>query len=258
MLLHRDRLPEEGELVLCTITNIHFNSVFARIEEFGKQGMIHISEVSPGRIRNIRDYVAEGKVVICKILKIDREKGHIDLSLRRVSEGQRRKKASALKQEQRAEKIIELLAHRTKKDKKLLYKEIAIPILVEYEYVFDAFESVSKDELSLDDLNIPKEYKKELLGIIKDKIRPKIVEITGTSTLQSYESDGVIQIQKVFSEVLEKFPNLSIKYIGGGKYNVRLTADDYKEAEKTLKDVQEKLDGRAKKEHMTYTFQRAE
>jgi translation initiation factor 2 subunit 1 len=45
-----------------------------KIEEYGKQGLIHISEVSPGRIRNIRDFVKEGKMVVCKVIKIDEGK----------------------------------------------------------------------------------------------------------------------------------------------------------------------------------------
>ncbi|MBW2993050.1 S1 RNA-binding domain-containing protein, partial [Candidatus Woesearchaeota archaeon] len=75
MLYKKSGMPEENSLVLCTITKIYHNSVFASLDEFGKQGMIHISEISPGRIRNIRDFVKEGKKIVCKILRIDRAKG---------------------------------------------------------------------------------------------------------------------------------------------------------------------------------------
>src|SRR5210317_1898406 len=103
MLLQKKGFPLEDELVLCTVTNIHFHSVFAKMDEYdNKTGLIHISEISPGRIRNIRDYVVEGKKVICKVLKIDEGRGHIDLSLRRVNDGQKREKNSQLKQEQKA------------------------------------------------------------------------------------------------------------------------------------------------------------
>ena len=89
MLFKKQGFPEEGELVLCTVTSVQFHSVFVDIDEYGKGGMIHISEVSPGRIRNIRDFVREGKVIVCKVLKIHPDRGHIDLSLRRVSQAQR-------------------------------------------------------------------------------------------------------------------------------------------------------------------------
>ena len=112
MLLKKEGFPEEGELVMCTVTNVQYHSVFVRLEEYGKSGMIHISEVSPGRIRNIRDFVKEGKKVICKVLRINLERGHIDLSLRRVSEAQKRNKANDLKKEHKGRRLYNLSLRR--------------------------------------------------------------------------------------------------------------------------------------------------
>jgi len=132
MLLKKQGFPEDSELVLCTVTNVQHHSVFARLDEYGKTGMIHISEVSPGRIRNLADFVKEGKVIVCKVLKVNLERGHIDLSLRRVSETQARKKKEDIKQEQKAEKIIQSLAEQLKRPAEEVYAEIAGPILKEY------------------------------------------------------------------------------------------------------------------------------
>src|SRR3990167_8225509 len=121
MLLKKEGFPEEDELVLCTVTKIFHNGVFVDLDEYAKGGMIHISEVSPGRIRNIRDFVVEGKKVVCKVLRVDGEKGHIDLSLRRVNEGQKKIKINEIKMEQRAEKIIEFAAKKLSIDFKKFY-----------------------------------------------------------------------------------------------------------------------------------------
>src|SRR3989338_4467339 len=64
MLFRKQGFPEEGDLVLCTVTSVQFHSVFVDIDEYGKGGMIHISEIAPGRIRNIRDFVIEGEKII--------------------------------------------------------------------------------------------------------------------------------------------------------------------------------------------------
>src|SRR6056297_2999859 len=114
MYYKKTGFPEEGDLVFATVSNVQYNSVFVKIEDYDRQGLIHISEVSPGRIRNIRDYVKEGKMVVCKVIKIDEVKGHIDLSLRRVTEMQKRAKTDERKQEQKAENIIEMLANKLK------------------------------------------------------------------------------------------------------------------------------------------------
>src|SRR4030043_2126000 len=115
MFLRREGFPEEGELVLCTVVKIQYHAVTVILDQYyNKQGLIHISEVSAGRIRNIRDFVEENKKVVCKVIRVDPERGHIDLSLRRVNESQRRSKTDLIKQEQKAEKIIEVLAEKLK------------------------------------------------------------------------------------------------------------------------------------------------
>ena len=85
MLQKKKGFPESDELVFCTVTSVQSHSVFVKLEEYGVGGMIHISEVAPGRIRNIRDFVVENKPVVCKVTSINQERGHIDLSLRRVT-----------------------------------------------------------------------------------------------------------------------------------------------------------------------------
>src|SRR3990167_2288757 len=110
MLFKKQDFPEEGDLVLCTVTSVQFHSVFVDMDEYKRGGMIHISEVSPGRIRNIRDFVKEGKKIVCKVLRINKEKGYIDLSLRRVNESEKRRKIDQIKREQNAENIVELSA----------------------------------------------------------------------------------------------------------------------------------------------------
>jgi len=140
MFIKRSGFPEESDYVTCTVTNIQHNSVFVNIHEYDKSGMITISEIAPGRIRNIRDYVVEGKVIVCKILNVNKERGYIDLSLRRVTEGQRRLKSDELKQELRAEKIIEMTAHLLKMDVKDLYAKIEAAFLKNYFYVYQAFD----------------------------------------------------------------------------------------------------------------------
>ena len=116
MLLKKQGLPEDDELVLCTVTKIHFHSVFVNLDEYNMSAMIHISEIAPGRIRNIRDFVVEGKVIVCKVLRVDRERGHVDLSLRRVNDSQKRLKLEVIKKQQKVEKIVEQVAKQLKLD----------------------------------------------------------------------------------------------------------------------------------------------
>ena len=73
---------EEYQNVLCTVTKIDGTTVFVKLDS-GEDGTIVVSEIAPGRIRNLRDYVVPGKKIVCKILSI--EHNNIHLSLRSVS-----------------------------------------------------------------------------------------------------------------------------------------------------------------------------
>src|SRR3989338_10823554 len=110
MLYRREGYPGEDELVLCTVTKVLGHAVFVNLDEYDKGGLVHISEIAPGRIRNIREYVELSKKIVCKVLRIDSERGHIDLSLRRVSEIEKKNKLEEIKQEQKAEKVIEMVS----------------------------------------------------------------------------------------------------------------------------------------------------
>jgi len=256
MLLKKQGFPEESEIVLCTVTSVRYNSVFVNLNEYNHSGMIHISEVSPGRIRNIRDYVKEDKVIICKVLRIDKEKGYIDLSLRRVNEGQRRAKVNEIKKEQKAEKIIEFVAKKLKKDAKDVYKEISDKILEKYDLLYPCFEDVAEKRISLEEINISKEIAKELKEVIEQKIKPIEVNIKGNIKLVSYAPDGVEIIKDAIKKGIDK--NIKILYVGGGTYSIKVKSPDYKTAEKILKKSTESIIQYADKNNVKASFEREE
>ncbi|MBI4148742.1 translation initiation factor IF-2 subunit alpha [Candidatus Woesearchaeota archaeon] len=232
MLLKKQGFPQDEELVLCTVTNIQYHSVFVQLDEYGRTGLIHISEISPGRIRNIRDYVTEGKKVVCKVLQVNQEKGHIDLSLRRVNEAQKREKLNDVKKEQLAEKIIEQVAKARGDSVPGLYQKISEKILQKFPTVFDAFERAATANLDLSEF-VDKKIAKDITDLIKARIKPPEVKIAGDIFLTSYADDGVLLIKEALTKAEEH--GMAIRYKGAGCYRWEITAKDYKIAEKILK-----------------------
>ena len=74
----------EGQLVEGTVTHLTKFGAFARLGEEDLEGLIHISELSEKRIEHPKEAVAEGDVLTLRIIKIDRERHRIGLSLRKV------------------------------------------------------------------------------------------------------------------------------------------------------------------------------
>jgi len=50
----------------------------------GQDGLIHISQLAPGRVKRVEDIVNLGDVVLVKVISID-EQGRVNLSLEEVS-----------------------------------------------------------------------------------------------------------------------------------------------------------------------------
>jgi len=240
MRLRKEGFPEDDELVLCTVTKIHFHSVFVNIDEYKKSGMIHISEIAAGRIRNIRDYVAEGRVVVCKVLRIDKEKGHIDLSLRRVNESQRREKLEDIKRQQKTEKIIEQVAKIKKIDANTLFDEVNDKFAEKYDSLHEGFEALVKGEITLEDFGVDKKYAKELEEVIKQRITPEEVVIKGKFKMQSYLPEGVEVIKEALKKARESAnSDTKMFYLGAGTFKTIIKAEKYKDAEKILENMKE-------------------
>ena len=240
MFFKKQGFPEEGDLVLCTVTSVQFHSVFVDMDEYGKGGMIHISEVSPGRIRNIRDFVKEGKKIVCKVLRINQEKGYIDLSLRRVNESEKRRKIDQIKREQNAEKIVEIAAGKLGLKTEILYKEISDKALSQYQSLYEFFEASTKDEKLLESLGMEKKNLKVLHETVNQRIKPSEVEIKGKLKIMTYAPDGIGVIKDSLKKAEEAGKGrISIIYLGSGLYRLMIKAPDYKEAEKLMKNATE-------------------
>lgn len=220
--------PEQGELVIATVSNVHYHSIFCNLDEYGVSGMIHISEVAPGRIRNLSDYVKEGKVVIAKVLRVDENKGHVDLSIRRVTEAQRKQKAASRKQEALVENILTQVAKTTKASEQEL--KDALKKSYPNQELYDVFVEVVEEGHQLQ-TDLDKSVQEALSQAITDRISPKRVEIKGELTIKTYVPDGVNQISDALTSADK---TIHISYAGSGRYTVIVEAKEYKKAENTL------------------------
>jgi len=109
----QERFPEEGDLVVCTVKSVRSFGAFVELEEYpGKEGFIHVAEIATGWVKRMSDYVREGQRVVCKVMVVDSSKGHIDLSLKKVNAHQKRETIQEWKNEQKATKLIEIVAER--------------------------------------------------------------------------------------------------------------------------------------------------
>ncbi len=261
MLYHKTGFPVESEIALCTVTKVQSHSVFVKLDLYdNKSAMLHISEVSPGRIRNLREYVTEGKVIVCKVLSVNSLKGHIDVSLRRVTEMQRQGLLNSYKQEQKAEKLLQNFCTEKKRDFQATYNLMAETIGDKFEFLHQAFNSYAQDSYDFPASGLSAEEHIAFLAYLKSKIKPPQVEITGKFKIISYDNNGVNVIRDVLVKaVAVDTKQMVLSYGGGGYYNIKITSENFKTAEKILRDVTEIIEPVFKdNKNAQYEFSRTE
>lgn len=74
---------EKGKIVKGTITCIEPYGAFMSFDEF-YTGLIHISEISRGFVRDITDFVNVGDHIYVEILDVDSEEAHLKLSIKNI------------------------------------------------------------------------------------------------------------------------------------------------------------------------------
>ncbi|MEM2839113.1 MAG: translation initiation factor IF-2 subunit alpha [Thermoplasmata archaeon] len=247
--------PEDGELVVCTVTSVKNFGAFVTLDEYGgKEGFIHVRDVATGWVKYIRDYVREGQKVVCKVLAVDPSKGHIDLSLKQVNEHQKREKIQAWKNENKAMKLLELVAAKIGKKTEDLTQECLPDILDNYGSLFGAFEEAALNPKAFKKQFGKKKWCEAFIEVANENIQPPKVEIVGIMELTCPDSNGIVHIRNaLIEESSSEKAEISIRYMGAPRYRVQVSAPDYKTAEEELKSLFdavakriEKYGGRAK------------
>ncbi|MDD1774986.1 MAG: translation initiation factor IF-2 subunit alpha [Methanobacterium sp.] len=235
MVRMRKEWPDEGDLVVATVHKVLNYGAFANLEEYPeKEAFIHISEVSSGWVKNIRDYVRENQKIVAKVLRVNPRKGHVDVSLKRIREDQRTRKIQQWKIEQKAEKLLEFSAKSIDKNLDQGYEEVGYYLMDEFGDLYGAFETAAEEGAeSLINREVDKIWAEAITEVAKKNISPPEVHITGYVDLKSYASNGVEVIKEALLSV--KDDNVQIQCVGAPRYRLTVKSSDYIDAETMLK-----------------------
>lgn len=239
MLLKRKGIPEENEVVICTVKDIKRQSVFVDMDEYkNSQAVISISEVSPGRIRNIRDFVQVDKKVFCKVLRVDKERSQVDLSLRRVNQKDRIDKNTELRKESLAETILKLASVEFKFNLEEFYNKKLEKVMDDYYYLHEFFEDWLLNEETFDKYNIKVDsnIKEFIFDMITKRFKKPLIEVKYQLKITSENSDGLNLIRNPILKYLEKDSGIEVVYLGGGKYQAKVIGENFKTEESRIKN----------------------
>ncbi|MEA2090575.1 MAG: translation initiation factor IF-2 subunit alpha [Thermoproteota archaeon] len=239
MALKKPEWPEVGDLVVATVQEVTGYGAYVTLDEYNKTGLVHISEISSSWVRNIRNFLREKQKVILKVLRVDEEKRHVDLSLRRVTQRGRIEKQRLYKKERKAENLLKTVSQKLNKPLEEVYEKVGVLLEKDFGGLHAGLEAVAKQGANLlTKKGVPKNIAVALEEIAKEKIRISAVEIKGALELSCTKPDGVklIQdsLQSAQKSVSTQAGKIDIYLVASPRYCVKVTAENYKKAEEIL------------------------
>lgn len=251
-------LPEQGEIVLATITKIMDHGAYVTLDEYdGIQGFLHISEIAPGWIRSVNKFVREGDKKVLLVKKVNPERGDVDLSLKQVSNDQKKHKLKEVKKFEKGKTLLQGVQEKADLSDKEIEK-LEDTIYSKFDSVYDAFIEIGRNGISsIKDLKLNKKTATAIEEICS-KIKLPSVEIRGIMEITNNKSDGVEIIKKILVDAMKKDSTIDITYLGAPKYRLSIKAEDFKTAEKSLKPIIEEIQKNMEKNSGEFKFSREE
>jgi len=238
MELRKVEWPEEGDLVIATVKTITDYGAYVILDEYQKEGLLHVSEVSSGWVRNIRNFVREGQKFVLKVLRVDAEKGHIDLSLRRVTKRERKEKILVWKKERKADSLLRSASEELKISPQEIYQKVGTLLEKEFGGIYEGLEKTAREGAEvLLKARIPENMATVIEKIAKEKIKVPMVKVKGVLSLQCSKPNGVNLIRDFLlgaQKIESKGAKIHVYVVAPPRYRIVASAVDYKEAEEIL------------------------
>ncbi len=216
---------KEDDIVFCKVKKIEGTTVFLELED-NFPGTMVLSEVAAGRIRNLRQYVSPNKMVVCKILRL--EKDHAELSLRRVTAKEREETLDNYKKERALRNMLKIIEENEEK----------IILKIKEEYSVSQFIEEAKTNQKIIEKFLSKENSKKLFEIISEK-EGKEKRVEKRFSLKSLSEHGVTDIKEILN-----LQGAEIHYLGGSAFSISMKGKEFKQAnsnlEKAIKEIEQK------------------
>jgi len=231
--------PTPGELVVGRVDEIEDFGVFVDLEEYeNKRGLVHVSEVASGWIKNVRDHVNTDQMVVCKVLDVDESAQQVDLSIKDVNDHQRSDKIQEWKNDQKADKWMEIAFGEELGDDD--FRRIANELIEKHGSLYTGFEQAAiHGPEALENTDLDDEEVDEIVGTARENVSVPYVTVTGYVDLEAPGGSGVEDVREALSaaEGNGEIPDevdLDVTYVGAPEYRIRVQAPNYKTAEDQL------------------------
>ncbi|KAJ1346619.1 Eukaryotic translation initiation factor 2 subunit 1 [Parelaphostrongylus tenuis] len=200
---YENHFPDVEETVVVNVRQIADMGAYVSLSEYnGKEGMILLSELSRRRIRSVNKLIRVGRSECVVVIRVDKDKGYIDLSKRRVYSKdlilceERFAKAKAINS------ILRHVAEQLGYDKDEQLEDLYMRTAWYFDRkekkkaaAYDVFKRAISDPHVLDECDITPQVREALLEDIRKKLTPQAVKIRADIEVSCFSYEGIDAIK---------------------------------------------------------------
>ncbi|MCJ1278800.1 hypothetical protein MMC21_006618 [Puttea exsequens] len=190
---YENKYPDLEEFVMVNVKQIAEMGAYVKLLEYDNiDGMILLSELSRRRIRSIQKLIRVGRNEVVVVLRVDKEKGYIDLSKRRVSAEDIVKCEERFNKGKMVASIMRHVAEKTRTPMETLYQDIGWPLNKKYGHAVDAFKlSITNPDVWAE-VSFPSEVvKSELQSYISKRLTPQPTKVRADVEVTCFGYEGI-------------------------------------------------------------------
>lgn len=240
---YENKLPEVDELTVVNVRQIADMGAYVRLLEYDNaEGMILLSELSRRRIRSIQKLIRVGRNEVVVVLRVDKEKGYIDLSKRRVSPEDVAKCEDRYNKSKAVHSIMRNVADKHGIVLETLYERVGWPLYRKYGHAYDAFKlAITQPDTVFADIEAPNaEVLKDLLSQISRRLTPQAIKIRADVEVTCFGYEGIDAIKTALraAQTLDSAENkVEVKLVAAPLFVVLTNALDKTIGIKLLEDA---------------------
>lgn len=196
---YENQYPETDEVVMVNVSEIGEMGAYVTLLEYnGIEGMILLSELTRKRIRSINKLIRVNRNEVVMVLRVDKEKGYIDLSKRRVAPEDVARCEDRYNKAKAVHSVLRHAADQQNKTLEELYGSIGWPLYKKYGHAYDAFKLVLTDPEQdiFEGLNVDEETQKIILTYVKRRLASQPVKIRADIEVTCFTYDGIDAIKE--------------------------------------------------------------
>jgi translation initiation factor 2 subunit 1 len=233
-MLRKKELPEQGEFVIIKINKVTPHGAYCKLEEYGMDAYLPISEVASGWIKNIHEFIREGQQDVAKVIFLDTAKNAVDISLKKVSQKEKKDKINDYSSEKRAKAIFDSVIKLAKKEdsKEDILSKIPKNITTYHDLLTQAYEGSDPLAFCGD-----KTFKEAFYEAANKNIKPKTYTVSyNLELIITNPQKGIDLLKTLLKEMASK--GNAVRYLGAPHYSLISTDSDYAKAEARIKNAE--------------------